>query len=99
MYLSGFVITYAAEERERSAQTFAINRMARIYSVALPALILTFVLDEIGRSMNPDAYSGWMVYVPDHIPWQFLNSVFFTNEVWYKSCHPRHKSTLLVDGI
>ncbi len=86
--LSGFVITYAAEERERSAQTFAINRMARIYSVALPALILTFVLDGIGRSMNPDAYSGWMVYLPDHIPWQFLNSVFFTNEVWYNHVTP-----------
>jgi peptidoglycan/LPS O-acetylase OafA/YrhL len=43
--LSGYVICYAACERERDPVAYAINRLSRIYSVALPALLLTMVVD------------------------------------------------------
>jgi peptidoglycan/LPS O-acetylase OafA/YrhL len=33
--------------------------MARLYSVAIPALIFTFACDWLGRSINPAAYAGW----------------------------------------
>jgi peptidoglycan/LPS O-acetylase OafA/YrhL len=45
--LSGFVIGYATDSRERTPLTYAINRLARIYSVAIPALAATFILDGI----------------------------------------------------
>jgi len=48
--LSGFVIGYATARREGTAQTYAVSRLARIYSVALPALVVTFVVDTVGRS-------------------------------------------------
>ncbi len=86
--LSGFVIGYAAEERERSARNYVINRMARIYSVVLPALVLTFALDAIGRSVDPVIYTNWYPYVPDHMISQALNSVFFTNEFWFNHVTP-----------
>jgi peptidoglycan/LPS O-acetylase OafA/YrhL len=38
--LSGYVISWCAAERDRSVTAFAINRAARIYSVALPGIAL-----------------------------------------------------------
>jgi peptidoglycan/LPS O-acetylase OafA/YrhL len=56
--ISGLVIAYAAE-RDVKLSTYAFNRLTRLLSVLLPALILTFVLDQIGRSIGPDAYSSF----------------------------------------
>ncbi len=38
--LSGFVITWCANEREKNIVDFAVNRAARIYSVAIPGILL-----------------------------------------------------------
>lgn len=54
--LSGFVIAYTVATRDRAAGEYALNRLARLYSVVLPALILTFVLDRIGSRLDPAAY-------------------------------------------
>jgi peptidoglycan/LPS O-acetylase OafA/YrhL len=86
--LSGFVIAYAAAERERSARIYSINRMARIYSVAIPALALTLVLDAIGLSVDPDLYLKWPDYIPGQMLWQILNSILFTNQVWFNHVQP-----------
>ncbi|MGH7072336.1 MAG: acyltransferase family protein [Acetobacteraceae bacterium] len=61
--LSGFVIGYTTDRREKSAYSYAVARAARIYSVALPALVVTFTLDAIGRSIRPDLYSQSWGYV------------------------------------
>jgi len=42
--LSGYVISWSAK-RDGHALDFAINRAARIYSVALPAVLLTWAVD------------------------------------------------------
>src|SRR3954471_10064213 len=44
--LSGFVIAWAAE-RDGSAREYTLNRAARIYSVALPALALSWAIDHL----------------------------------------------------
>lgn len=80
--LSGFVIGYAVDGRELTARAYGVNRAARLYSVALPALALTFVLDAIGRSMRPDLYQGWCCTVSGSEAWQFLGSFVFLNEIW-----------------
>lgn len=46
--LSGFVIAHVSAVKERDARTYFISRAARIYSVAIPAIILTSILDAIG---------------------------------------------------
>jgi len=40
--LSGFVIAYTTEQRRPTAREYAVARAARIYSVALPVLLLAF---------------------------------------------------------
>jgi peptidoglycan/LPS O-acetylase OafA/YrhL len=81
--LSGFVIGYVADTKEHSAGSYAVARAARIYSVALPALIITFGLDAIGRTIHPELYSESWGYIADGQVWQFLSGVFFVNELWY----------------
>ena len=76
--LSGYVISYVADKKEKTLTSFTISRLARIYSVALPALILTVVIDLIGFSQN------WTYHAPAYqyakFPGYFLLSLFFGNQ-------------------
>jgi len=71
--LSGFVITYAAKEKDKSGQRFAFSRSTRLWSVAIPTLALTFFLDRLGIWFNPEFYI--------HTP--YYNNVGFW-EYWWR---------------
>jgi peptidoglycan/LPS O-acetylase OafA/YrhL len=85
--LSGFVIGYVTDTRERRPAGYVIARTARIYSVALPALIVTFVLDGLGLVARPDLYSEAWGYQPDGRVWQFFTGLTFTNQLWSLDVH------------
>ncbi|TPG44911.1 acyltransferase [Roseomonas nepalensis] len=80
--LSGFVIAYVTDGRENSARQYAVNRAARLYSVVVPALLLTAVLDTIGKALRPDLYTGAWGYLDWNLPEQFIRALTFTHEVW-----------------
>ena len=80
--LSGFVIGFVASERETKAENYIVARAARIYSVALPALVLTFSFDAIGRVLAPTLYDRSWGYLWDHRVWQFVSGAFFINRFW-----------------
>lgn len=80
--LSGYVIGYATDTREQTAGVYTINRAARIYSVAVPALVLTFLLDAIGRSVRPDLYLAMPNFQPNGQFWQFIGGLLFINQIW-----------------
>jgi peptidoglycan/LPS O-acetylase OafA/YrhL len=81
--LSGFVIAYVTHERESSGQSYVVARAARIYSVALPALLVTLILDAIGHSARPDLYDRlWGFAAHDQLT-QFLSGLFFLNRLWF----------------
>lgn len=76
--LSGVVVAYAAE-RDGSAGRFAFNRLTRLWSVLVPAALMTVVFDRIGISIDPWAYP------PDYFsplpPGELLlRSLTFTNQ-------------------
>ena len=81
--LSGFVIGYATHRRETRPLPYAIARAARLYSVALPALAATFVLDTIGRNARPELYSLTWGYSDSGQLWQFLSGLLFVNQFWF----------------
>lgn len=54
--LSGFLVEHTTATRHHSLQEFLQARFARLYSVLLPALALTYALDAIGIRINPGAY-------------------------------------------
>lgn len=81
--LSGFVIAYTVKQNDSRMESFIINRAARIYSVALPALFLTFILDFFGKNQAPNLYSADWGYQFEGLTWQFLSGFLFLNQSWF----------------
>ena len=77
--LSGFVIAHVIATRERSFAEFAASRLGRLYSVVLPALLLTFCCDALGTAKEPSFY-GFLKF--DHPGWRYLATGLFLNESW-----------------
>jgi peptidoglycan/LPS O-acetylase OafA/YrhL len=85
--ISGFVIAHSTFARHGSAADYALARASRIYSVAIPAVLLALLLDTIGRHLGPDAYAGYA--------WQYAHAAvvppyhwLFLGEGWFGSWQP-----------
>ena len=80
--LSGYLVSYSALQRERSPGGYALARASRIYSVALPALALTFALDQVGIQIRPDLYRD---YVYEGALYYFPFFLLFGSDLWFLS--------------
>lgn len=80
--LSGFVIAYVTDKKERTPRQYIVSRAARIYPVAIAAVLLTLFLDLAGKSISPEFYTG-----SPHDLWfvRLASSLMFTNELWFVS--------------
>ncbi len=76
--ISGLVIAYAAE-RDGNGRTFAFNRMTRLWSVILRALLLTYAFDMTGYGIRAESYPA--AFFHPH-PFQdfMLRGLTFSNE-------------------
>ena len=79
--LSGYVIAFITGTKERDWRSYAASRFARIYSVALPAVVLTLALDAAGRALAPAVYG----YPWGQFPTRVVASLAMLNEVWFVS--------------
>lgn len=80
--LSGFVIAHSASASHQTGHDYAAARIARIASVALPALLVTFVLDRVGIAVAPEAYSAsWGFEALS--AWQYIGSAVFLSRIWW----------------
>jgi peptidoglycan/LPS O-acetylase OafA/YrhL len=87
--LSGFVIAYTADQKDSTLPEYATHRISRIYSVVIPALILTPIVDWIGARIHPEFYVGynaqsvWPIRVVNSVlcmnEWGFWSVQFFSN--------------------
>jgi peptidoglycan/LPS O-acetylase OafA/YrhL len=82
--LSGFVIAFITQTKERDWPSYAASRLSRIYSVAIPALALTILLDTIGRHLYPPAYR----FPYDSFALRTGASLLMANEIWFVSITP-----------
>ena len=78
--LSGYVIAYVTSTREKTARQYFTARVARLYSVVLVGLVLTFVLDFAGSSFNPEFYNRLEFSFDSDLWIAYLSSVLFLNE-------------------
>ena len=84
--LSGCVIAWTAEKREKNFVLYCTSRLARLWSVVIPALVLTYAADKIGLSQHPQIYPGW--FQEDH-PFERLGmSAVFLNQIWFLDIDP-----------
>lgn len=78
--LSGLVIAYTADTKDHAAGRFAFNRLTRLWSVALPAVALTFAFDWAGRQIDPAAYT--LPWFNAAAPWEQLLRALLFNSEW-----------------
>lgn len=82
--LSGYVIAYSANTKDRTAGRYFVSRGARIYSVAAPAILMTIVLQYIGMTLypahfgHPYQFDSLWAYVPFYL--SFGTDFWFLNE-------------------
>lgn len=80
--LSGYVIAHVLDEKERTPGAYVIARVSRLYSVVVPALIVTAVCDGIGLAADPALYYGPAEYASNEIGLRYLATLFFANQFW-----------------
>jgi peptidoglycan/LPS O-acetylase OafA/YrhL len=82
--LSGFVIAFVADTKETTFADYAVSRLARLWSVLIPALALTFIADKIGMALSPSLYENWGFTIsPQSSAWHLVPSAFFLNQIWF----------------
>ncbi|WP_408590146.1 acyltransferase family protein [Novosphingobium sp.] len=83
--LSGFVIAFVTDQKERDWQSYARARVLRMYSVTIVAFAVTLIADRIGFSAHPEVYAqldGFQLH-PDAAA---LISYFgFVNQIWWNN--------------
>lgn len=79
--ISGLVIAHTSRDRQVSGGRYALARLSRVYSVALPAVLVALAIDLVGMRLNPSLYApDWQYpklwfYLPFH--WLFLGETWF----------------------
>jgi peptidoglycan/LPS O-acetylase OafA/YrhL len=87
-FLSGFTIRMLSDGRVFDLRRYGIDRLSRLWSVALPALALTAVLDFATYRIAPGYYMAHWADVADHIPFRLGVSALFGNELWGQDVAP-----------
>jgi peptidoglycan/LPS O-acetylase OafA/YrhL len=80
--LSGFVIAWVSDTRERTLEEYGLSRVARLYSVIIPAFVLTAALDSVGKAIDPRLYSPEWGHSMAHSVTDYALSAVFLGESW-----------------
>jgi peptidoglycan/LPS O-acetylase OafA/YrhL len=81
--LSGYVIAYITAVRENTPLAYWSSRLSRFYSLALPVVLLTPLLDLAGEALAPQFYAGTTTH---DLAWlRIVTSLLFLNEAWLLS--------------
>ena len=78
--LSGYLIAFTVDKKNKGSQRYLIDRFSRLYSVVLPALIFTYTLDFIGRTLHPAFYVDKIN--ADHPALRFLLNLTYMQQAW-----------------
>jgi peptidoglycan/LPS O-acetylase OafA/YrhL len=83
--ISGFSVAYSADSQSLDAPKFIAARMSRIFSIAIPAIVLTLVVDQVSALLFPNAEPIWQLR-----KWFLYLMVAggFANELWFLSMPP-----------
>lgn len=86
--MSGYVIAYVVDQREKTAQQYFLARAARLFSVIIPALSLTLIFNELGNYFISEDYQGpWNDNEPYYL-WRYLITLFFSQGIWHGGLSP-----------
>jgi peptidoglycan/LPS O-acetylase OafA/YrhL len=86
--LSGYVIAFVASKKENTPTQYFVARFARLWSVVVPALILTVILDYIGTRLDYISYTESPWFETKDPLWRVFATLFFINELWFSRVIP-----------
>lgn len=86
--LSGYVIAYVIDKKEGTLKDYAIARVSRLSSVAIPALLLTALLDFAGSTINHELYYGGPWPAPQPFVLNYVLSALFVQNIWGLDLNP-----------
>ena len=78
--LSGYVIAYVVATRERDAFSYSVSRVSRLFSVVVPALVLTLAFDTVGSALDPTFYARETMFRKPPSLEGYAASLFLVNE-------------------
>lgn len=89
--LSGFVIRYVTSTRRTDLAGYLKDRGSRVYSVALPAMLVTLAADSISRRVNPVFFATWTGDWT-HPFGRVVQNLVFTAQLWQNNVNPLSNS-------
>lgn len=84
--ISGYVIAASVARPDRTLASYSADRLTRLSSVVIPALVLTYCLDAIGSPISPDIYSSII-----NQQWQSVRlmvNFFYCQQIWFLCVNP-----------
>jgi peptidoglycan/LPS O-acetylase OafA/YrhL len=86
--LSGFVIRWVTVTRERQPHRYLAARVSKIYSVALPALLLTVLAGLCSHAVNPAYFNSHFAATSSHAAFRILVNLAFLAQSWGLTVNP-----------
>lgn len=86
--LSGYVIAFVSNTKEKTLRAYSVSRISRLSSVVIPALILTFICDQIGLWINADLYYNGPWNAPNNEFINYFLSLFLLQNIWHLNLQP-----------
>lgn len=86
--LSGYVIGFVSNTKERNIKDYSIARAARLLSVVVPAIFVTVIFDYAGSQINPDLYFGGPWPEPNFDMINYVLSIFLVQNIWGLNLNP-----------
>ncbi|TAH24856.1 MAG: acyltransferase [Cytophagales bacterium] len=76
--LSGYLISYSTRQKERNLSQYINDRVSRLYSIVIPALIFTYLIDGLCVFFHAD----YMNKIPENQIFRVLLNIFFLDQNW-----------------
>lgn len=83
--LSGYLIAYTTTSNNRGPRQYAIARLSRLYSMVVPALIITAIVEVLVHQLNPEVAAQYTRGNP--VP-RYALCLAFCNEIGLFSASP-----------
>ncbi|MFT4805698.1 MAG: peptidoglycan/LPS O-acetylase OafA/YrhL [Sediminicola sp.] len=83
--LSGYVITYVAHEKEKTIDIFFIKRFAKLYSVVIPALLISLMLE---MALVFSVLDFQLSHTDNYPALTYLVNLSFLNQIWFLNSSP-----------
>jgi len=86
--LSGFVIRFVTRSREHTLRIFFTDRASRMYSIMIPAMLLTLMVSGLCLLIDRQHYiAGWGAS-SDHVLSRVLLNLTFLSQCWATTPSP-----------